>query len=146
MLLNRLPVRGDHASLFYVVMFASIYVVARWTRQTVEAPLLFCLTITIIYTWSALMSTVVYRLSPFHPLASYPGPILWRVSSLRLSHVSFSGRRHLLLDDMHKTYGPFVRIGITSLSNQQHSCVPNKAFITRTKHLVHQYHFQSRHL
>lgn len=46
-----------------------------------------------------------------HPLSGFPGPFWWRLSSLRLAYVSSKGKRHLILDDLHKKYGRYVRIG-----------------------------------
>ncbi|GJE88926.1 cytochrome P450 [Phanerochaete sordida] len=72
---------------------------------------------------SPVLATMVYRLSPWHPLAQYPGPVLCRISSLWLTYVSFRGRRHLVLDRMHDKYGEYMRIGpnivsINSISAQ----------------------------
>jgi len=61
-------------------------------------------------------SVAVYRLSPLHPLAKFPGPISYKVSSLRLAQVVLSGRRHTTIQDLHNRYGPFVRIGPNALS------------------------------
>ncbi len=58
-----------------------------------------------------LSSVVIYRISPTHPLAGYPGPPLWNVSSLVLAYISLRGDRHLVLERLHRKYGPFVRIG-----------------------------------
>ncbi|KZT05810.1 cytochrome P450 [Laetiporus sulphureus 93-53] len=69
-----------------------------------------------LYMASALLSVVVYRLSPLHPLASYPGPRLWHVSNLCLTYVLFKGKHHHVLDELHRVYGPFVRIGPNTLS------------------------------
>ncbi|KAG5723776.1 hypothetical protein E4T56_gene15344, partial [Termitomyces sp. T112] len=39
--------------------------------------------------WATLgASIVVYRLSPFHPLAKYPGPLLCRVSKMYMAFLS----------------------------------------------------------
>ncbi|KAF8178952.1 cytochrome P450 [Pholiota molesta] len=69
-----------------------------------------------VYTGAALFATAAYRVSPFHPLANYPGPWLWRISSFRLAYVSYMGRRHLVLDELHRKYGPFMRIAPDALS------------------------------
>lgn len=46
-----------------------------------------------------------------NPLRKYPGPFLARFTNLwRLHHVS-RGNFHLLVEDLHKEYGPIVRIG-----------------------------------
>ncbi|KAF8510473.1 cytochrome P450 [Hysterangium stoloniferum] len=62
------------------------------------------------------VSVTLYRLSPSHPLAKFPGPITYKVSSLRLAQVVLSGRRHTTIQDLHNRYGPFVRIGPNALS------------------------------
>jgi hypothetical protein len=62
--------------------------------------------------WSLLaIFTIVYRLSPFHPLANYPGPILDRISSLRILQVNVGGNLHRYRETLHKRYGDIVRIG-----------------------------------
>ncbi len=63
------------------------------------------------YLLSLCGTTALYRLSPWHPLASYPGPWPARVTSLWLTCRSLRGQRYLLLDNLHRRYGPFVRIG-----------------------------------
>ncbi|EJF56220.1 cytochrome P450 [Dichomitus squalens LYAD-421 SS1] len=68
------------------------------------------------YFISLACTTILYRLSPWHPLASYPGPLLWRMSSMRLSYDTFCGRRSRTLHQFHAKYGPFVRIGPNILS------------------------------
>ncbi|TFK32486.1 cytochrome P450 [Crucibulum laeve] len=108
------PVRGDYAAVFYTVCLLALY------ATTVISKIPFPFTVSItgmgIHALFALACTVGYRLSPWHPLASYPGPYLWRASSLFLGRLSFSGRRHLVLDDLHNQYGPFLRIGPNQLS------------------------------
>lgn len=62
--------------------------------------------------WTALIvSIVAYRISPFHPLARFPGPFLERISMFRMAAVSTTGRRHIYIRRLHERYGPFVRIG-----------------------------------
>ncbi|KAI0700471.1 cytochrome P450 [Cytidiella melzeri] len=113
-LLNRHPIRGDHGVLLFTFVFSLLYYQVRATyadialRRTLE--------IAGSYTFTLAAATVAYRLSPFHPLASYPGPLLWRISSVVLAVVSFRGHRHLVLDALHKRYGRFVRIGPNALS------------------------------
>jgi hypothetical protein len=64
-----------------------------------------------VFVPTLLSSLVLYRLSPFHPLASYPGPIINRVTLLRMAYVASTGKRHLYLSKWHKKYGTHVRIG-----------------------------------
>ncbi|KAJ7633031.1 cytochrome P450 [Roridomyces roridus] len=67
--------------------------------------------------WSSLsLSIVLYRLSPFHPLAQYPGPAISKVSKLWGATVAASGKQYLYLKELHDTYGPYVRTGPNELS------------------------------
>ncbi|KAK5659587.1 hypothetical protein OQA88_789 [Cercophora sp. LCS_1] len=64
-----------------------------------------------------LLAFVVYLIGSYvnSPLRQYPGPFLAKFTNLwRLYHVS-RGSFHLLLVDLHKKYGPVVRIGPTVL-------------------------------
>ncbi|KAG5719737.1 hypothetical protein E4T56_gene18554 [Termitomyces sp. T112] len=62
------------------------------------------------------MSIAIYRLSPWHPLARYPGPRLAKLSKWYMSYWIAKGNRHLKLQAMHRTYGTWVRIGPNELS------------------------------
>jgi len=62
------------------------------------------------------LSAVLYRLSPFHPLAKFPGPILGRITSLYLVYIVATGKRHLKFIELHKKYGTFVRTGPNTIS------------------------------
>ncbi|KAI0065820.1 high nitrogen upregulated cytochrome P450 monooxygenase 2 [Artomyces pyxidatus] len=58
-----------------------------------------------------LFYTLIYRLSPFHPLAQYPGPILARISKWWSSFVCARGKQHLYYRSLHEQYGDIVRVG-----------------------------------
>ena len=60
---------------------------------------------------SLVLSIVLYRLSPLHPLASYPGPLLLKVSKFVGMYHAASGKQHILFKSLHDKYGPFVRTG-----------------------------------
>nr|GAT50709.1 predicted protein [Mycena chlorophos] len=62
------------------------------------------------------MSIVMYRLSPFHPLAAYPGPMLGKATKLWTLGISATGFHYLYLKKLHDKYGPYVRIGPDELS------------------------------
>ncbi|KAJ3538505.1 hypothetical protein NM688_g6512 [Phlebia brevispora] len=67
--------------------------------------------------WSLLLLfTALYRLSPFHPLATFPGPIPARVSKLWITKIMYRGKVHLHYRELHKQYGDVVRIGPNELS------------------------------
>ncbi|KAF7310129.1 hypothetical protein MIND_00386300 [Mycena indigotica] len=61
-------------------------------------------------------SIVAYRLSPWHPLASIPGPTLAKASKLWSVYIQLSGRKHRILKELHDQYGDFVRIGPNDVS------------------------------
>lgn len=56
-----------------------------------------------------LLSIAVYRLF-FHPLARVPGPKLAAVSTLWLAYHSRKGKNHTFQPNLHRKYGPIVRI------------------------------------
>ncbi|CAK5283611.1 unnamed protein product [Mycena citricolor] len=71
------------------------------------------------YYASLLASLLVYRLSPFHPLAEYPGPIMCKVSKIWLTAVSMRGKQHIYYTELHQKYGDIVRVGPNELSFRQ---------------------------
>ena len=70
-----------------------------------------------IFNVALLTSLVAYRLSPFHPLARYPGPILAKVSQLYMVYVVLRNRpaQYLWFQRQHDKYGDAVRIGVYQL-------------------------------
>lgn len=56
-------------------------------------------------------SIVLYRLSPWHPLARYPGPLLAKISQWYIMWKSRNGKQHTWIQDLHNKYGDIVRIG-----------------------------------
>ncbi|CAF3496926.1 unnamed protein product [Fusarium graminearum] len=63
-----------------------------------------------IFTLSLLTSIVLYRVF-FHKLKSFPGPKLAAISKLWHSANCVGAKNHLLLEQMRKQYGDFVRTG-----------------------------------
>ncbi|TCD71818.1 hypothetical protein EIP91_003161 [Steccherinum ochraceum] len=57
-----------------------------------------------------------YRLSPTHPLASFPGPVGCRVSKLWMAHKATYGNLHEYVRGLHAKYGDIVRVGPNELS------------------------------
>ncbi|KAG2128155.1 cytochrome P450 [Suillus cothurnatus] len=70
----------------------------------------------LLYYSTVLVSVTVYRLSPWHPLARYPGPIPCRISKFWMVWVSRDGKQHIYYSRLHQTYGDVVRIGPNELS------------------------------
>ncbi|KAJ8463955.1 hypothetical protein ONZ51_g9915 [Trametes cubensis] len=110
-------IRGDHAVLAFTCALALVYYLLREQYATPDStPFASTALVGLSYTLTTLLVTLVYRLSPWHPLASYPGPLVAKVTTLWLTYISATGRRSAVLDDLHERYGPFVRIGPKHLS------------------------------
>jgi hypothetical protein len=75
--------------------------------------------------WAALAASVAtYRLSPFHPLARYPGPLLARVSRLWALRVVLGGKQHLVSHQLFERYGDVVRTGPNHLIIRDPAAIP----------------------
>ncbi|KAG6808992.1 hypothetical protein H0H92_002067, partial [Tricholoma furcatifolium] len=67
--------------------------------------------------WGTLGASIVaYRLSPWHPLARYPGPLICKVSKFWFAFLSLGGRQHTYYFKLHEQYGDVVRVGPNELS------------------------------
>ncbi|KAL6150763.1 hypothetical protein ACJQWK_00291 [Exserohilum turcicum] len=64
---------------------------------------------------SLILCRIIYNIF-LHPLRHYPGPRLWAATRLAWSHSLQSGQYHLKLDELHKHYGPVVRVAPDELS------------------------------
>lgn len=53
----------------------------------------------------------IYRLTPLHPLAKYPGPLVCKLTKLWGAWIAYNGKPYLYYRDLHERYGPIVRIG-----------------------------------
>ncbi|KAF5362880.1 hypothetical protein D9758_007046 [Tetrapyrgos nigripes] len=71
------------------------------------------------------VSVTAYRLSPFHPLAQHPGPIIARVSKLWVVWKSLDGKLPKYYQKLHAQYGPVVRIGPNELSIVDKELLPD---------------------
>ncbi|KII88386.1 hypothetical protein PLICRDRAFT_54225 [Plicaturopsis crispa FD-325 SS-3] len=62
--------------------------------------------------------TAVYRLSPLHPLAKYPGPFANKLSKFYMLWFTATskGKTHIYYQELHKIYGDVVRVGPNELS------------------------------
>lgn len=110
-------VRGDYAALACAISTPIIYFAIRSLLSESQAsPLLLTMLYVVVFTTSSILLSVSYRFSPFHPLASYPGPRSWWISDLQLVHLAMSGKRHQKLHQLHMQYGPIVRVGHNTLS------------------------------
>ncbi|KAH7915811.1 cytochrome P450 [Hygrophoropsis aurantiaca] len=71
------------------------------------------------------ISIAAYRLSPFHPLAKYPGPTLCKLSQFWNVYIMWGGKQHEYRTTLHDIYGPFVRIGPNELSIVDKDLLPS---------------------
>ncbi|KAG5640790.1 hypothetical protein DXG03_007187 [Asterophora parasitica] len=68
--------------------------------------------VTFLTFWGTLGASVIaYRLSPWHPLAKYPGPLACKASKLWLAFIALRGKQHTYYAKLHDQYGDVVRIG-----------------------------------
>lgn len=69
-----------------------------------------------------LIGTILYALGQalynifLHPLRSYPGPFLWRASTLPSEYYVLTGGQLGKIAALHQRYGPEVRIGPNHIS------------------------------
>ena len=63
------------------------------------------------YIGALILFTLAYRLSPFHPLALYPGPVIAKTSKWWTAYINATGDSHRYYKHLHDRYGDFVRIG-----------------------------------
>ncbi|TFL00037.1 cytochrome P450 [Pterulicium gracile] len=86
----------------------------------------FILPLRFLFTYGlcTILSVLAYRLSPFHPLTSYPGPILFKLSKIPGMWYSWTGKQHHVLKAMHDQYGTVVRTGPNEVSIIEEEAVP----------------------
>ena len=63
------------------------------------------------YIGALIFFTLAYRLSPFHPLAKYPGPVIAKTSKWWAAYIITTGDLHRHYKHLHDRYGDVVRIG-----------------------------------
>ena len=63
------------------------------------------------YIGALIFFTLAYRLSPFHPLTKYPGPVIAKASKWWAAYICARGDPHRYYKDLHDHYGDVVRIG-----------------------------------
>ncbi|KAL5498826.1 hypothetical protein ACEPAH_2181 [Sanghuangporus vaninii] len=89
---------------------------AVFLRHFETSPGLAVLTALALFYVTLITSIVLYRLSPWHPLAKYPGPLPAKISKVWASYHTAKGKLHLDLKKLHEKYGRYVRIGPNELS------------------------------
>ena len=64
-----------------------------------------------VHLLTVVLSVILYRLSPFHPLAHVPGPAALKTSMLVAACDSVTGYRAKHRQELHKRFGDIVRVG-----------------------------------
>ncbi|KAJ7157795.1 cytochrome P450 [Mycena filopes] len=71
----------------------------------------------LVYLFVLALSISLYRLSPWHPLAKYPGPRLAHLTKWwMVNQLVFRGGRHTKLQELHSLHGSWVRVGPNDIS------------------------------
>jgi versicolorin B desaturase len=83
--------------------------------KTQNAPIFASASLLIGAVFLYLIWTAAYNLF-FHPLRSYPGPLLWRMSSIPWCYHQMTGDRTHLQAQFHLEYGDVLRIRPGELS------------------------------
>ena len=107
--------------LFIPLIFGSPAILTKFYLPRAAGLLSASVTVSGTFWMSLLASICVYRLSPWHPLAKYPGPILCKLSKFRLAYLCARGKQHVVYQTLHEIYGDVVRVGEPSFSLCCHS-------------------------
>ncbi|KAL0954501.1 hypothetical protein HGRIS_003468 [Hohenbuehelia grisea] len=115
----------NHPSLLFVAFIVAPVALTISNSFAMNAPLtiLSVASFWAVYISTILLSISTYRLSPFHPLAQYPGPVICKLTKLWPAYISWTGKQHLYYDSLHRTYGDVVRIGPNELSIRKSSAI-----------------------
>jgi cytochrome P450 len=75
----------------------------------------------VIYAYSTFYSVlsasiILYRISPFHPLANVPGPILFKISKFTPLWYYCRGQQYTAFEALHARYGPVIRVAPNEIS------------------------------
>ena len=97
------------SALFFLFLIPGL--VARQSLSHFSHALVAAVAVYSAYWALIILYTIAYRLSPFHPLARYPGPLLCRVSKLWIAYIASTGTYHHYVKKLHDQYGEMVRIG-----------------------------------
>lgn len=106
------------ALLFVVPALLSVPISYHVPWPSAAVPLAF-----LAYGTAVTSFTLIYRLSPFHPLAKYPGPAIAKTSKLWAAYLGATGEQHRRHQSLHERYGDVVRVGPNELSIRDSSLI-----------------------
>ncbi|GMK56078.1 hypothetical protein CspeluHIS016_0211340 [Cutaneotrichosporon spelunceum] len=92
--------------------------------QSIPLAVLYAAEVITIFNTVVLLSMVIYRLSPWHPIAKYPGPALAKVSKLYWWYQAKIGQTGYTQAALHNKYGDVVRIGPNWVSVRSADAIP----------------------
>ena len=117
-------VEPRHSGVLLLLLLGVPCALAVALRSSFPSPASALLTCTALHLASLATSVAIYRLSPLHPLADYPGPTLCKLSRLPVLYVTYTGRSTRYFRDLHAQYGVFVRIGNPATSSPADPLTP----------------------
>ena len=85
---------------------------------------------------------LAYNVSPFHPLAKFPGPLLWRATRLAAAWHHANGDLYKCIAAIHAKYGSTVRIAPDELSFSDPKAWPH-IYNSRPQLIKTDFHFAS---
>ncbi|KAL9133026.1 MAG: hypothetical protein Q9175_005796 [Cornicularia normoerica] len=100
-----------YIALFMILLYVEIVV----RDQAVSLGTIEAVEVSIAYVLSLLTSVTVYR-KFFHRLRDFPGPFMASVTKLWQTMKTLDSQNHILLDDLYKRYGDFVRTGPSEIT------------------------------
>lgn len=109
-------ISAHFALLVAVPLCLGVYCSAQWGSSLFST---LC-----IYFGTLVTAVVTYRLSPFHPLASLPGPKISHVSRIWSSKINRDSYQFLYYHDLLQKHGSFVRIGPNHVVTTEASAIP----------------------
>ncbi|KAJ7431550.1 cytochrome P450 [Mycena galericulata] len=122
--LHRFPQRGDFSVVLVALTFVAGTVYGRYLLHlSFLTSALSSLHFFVYHALTVVIATVLYRISPLHPLYKYPGPFINKVTSLKLAHMVYTGKRHIVIRALHERYGVHVRTGPNTLSINSYSAI-----------------------
>ena len=121
---------------FWFVLIIMLYLLDRHTRGardlwvgfSLQVGMLYCQKIIVSQAWELgdpiyqlygllLLIVEYFHLEYFkHDLSYYPGPLLWSISRLPQTYYLFRGTLPWKIHELHKRYGPVVRVAPNELS------------------------------
>ena len=112
-LFNRLEPRGPTRILS--LLLGPPAALAFLLRPSFGSPLAASLVAYTVYIGTLVCSVVAYRISPFHPLAGFPGPFICKITRLWACYIAQAGKQRHYYRSLHARYGTHVRTGVVIL-------------------------------